>query len=300
LNFSSKKLVSLFTKKMGFLSGILGASMFSSDIRGVDRITEPSATPCELTDGFWDCQTSKQHPDITDVTEQVEAATNALFDELAETKVFLSQIAPIEVDDNLESPMTSRRSWSDIDEMASEEILFDFTTIVDLDNWVESSDTVREVGMSKASFVLQKTQKYQRAVFFALLNPQPSGACFAGVYSETDFDSSMYKAIWLKLRGIQGTLWRYKVILRNQGISAQRNYEAFFKVNGTASNSELDITLPLDEFQAYYRGKPDTNAPPLNSSNVISLGVQAAGGVYDTEKQSGAGAIEIDWIVLIN
>jgi len=192
--------------------------------------------------------------------------------------------------------------------MTSKDMLFNFTTIRSLDTWAESSDTVREVGMSKASFVLQKTRKYQRAIFFALLNPQPNGACFAGYRSETHFNSSNYKAIQLRLRGVQGDLWRYKIILKNQIISNQRSYEAFFKVNDTADckeelkacNSQLDITLPMTEFQAYYRGKRDLDAPPLNSSNVTSLGIQAAGGVYEKVKQSGVGAIEIDWIRLIN
>ena len=35
--------------------------------------------------------------------------------------------------------------------------------------------------MSKAGFTLQKSRIFQRAVLFALLNPQPNGAGFAGV-----------------------------------------------------------------------------------------------------------------------
>ena len=38
--------------------------------------------------------------------------------------------------------------------------------------WVEVSDTVREVGKSKAALVSQKTRVFQRAVLFAILNPQ--------------------------------------------------------------------------------------------------------------------------------
>merc|ERR1719397_2106374 len=83
--------------------------------------------------------------------------------------------------------------------------------------------------MSKASFVLQKTQRYQRAIFFAMLNPQPDGACFAGYRSDTDFHSSNYKAVQLRLRGAQGDLSRYKIVLNNQ-ISNQRSYESYFYV----------------------------------------------------------------------
>jgi len=197
-------------------------------------------------------------------------------------------------------------TWSVGDEGSSKG-LFNFTTIASLDTWAESSDTVREVGMSKASFVLQKTQVYQNAIFFALLNPQPSGACFAGYRSPTNFDSTNYKAVQLLLRGVHGDLFRYKIVLLNQDQSYQRDYESSFlvrdipkcKEKNEACKKVMYVTLPLDEFKAYYRGKPDTSAPPLNSSNVISFGIQAAGGVYEKDQQSGVGAIEIDWIELI-
>ena len=56
----------------------------------------------------------------------------------------------------------------------------------------------------------------------------------------------------------------------------------------------------MDDFKAYYRGKLDPTAPPLDSSNVVSFGIQAAGGVYEKDKQSGVGSIEIDWIKLVS
>ena len=38
--------------------------------------------------------------------------------------------------------------------------------------------------------------RYRRAVFFALLNPQPNGACFAGFRTESvEFDPSKYQAV---------------------------------------------------------------------------------------------------------
>jgi len=58
----------------------------------------------------------------------------------------------------------------------------------DANSWWESSDTVRTPGMSKASFVLQKSKLFQRAIFFALLNPQPNGAGFAGVKTNLSMD----------------------------------------------------------------------------------------------------------------
>lgn len=190
---------------------------------------------------------------------------------------------------------------------SSSMMLFDFTTLPNLDNWQESSDTTREVGMSKASLVLQKTQRYQRAIFFALLNPQPNGACFAGFRSETDFDSSKYDAIQLRLKGAQGDIWRYKICLNHQSQNYQKSYHTSFNVTDIcnckhvtgACHCEQDVTLPLADFKGYYRGKLDPDAPSLNSTNVASLAIQAAGGVYEDEKQKGVGSIEIDWIQLI-
>ena len=42
----------------------------------------------------------------------------------------------------------------------------------------------------------------------------------------------------------------------------------------------------------YFRGKLDDNAPPLNSAPVRKFGLQVAGGVYEEDKQSGAGATQ--------
>lgn len=88
--------------------------------------------------------------------------------------------------------------------------------------------------MSKASFVMQTTQKFQRAVFFGLLNPQPNGACFAGFKVILDHvNLSGFKAILLRARG-QGEAKRFKVVLRHKGENSdpQPGYEQVFDVSG--------------------------------------------------------------------
>ena len=69
-----------------------------------------------------------------------------------------------------------------------DDFLFDFTTMSDVNDWYEVSDTVLEGGKSKATLVLQKNRKFQRAIFFTLLNPQPNANCFAGIYYDRSFD----------------------------------------------------------------------------------------------------------------
>ena len=106
----------------------------------------------------------------------------------------------------------------------------DFTTTTNL-NWIESSDTVRKVGMSKAVLVLQQTQVYQCAIFFTLLIPQPNGACFAGVYKPVNLDLSDFSRMSIRLRG-QGENSRYKLFMDDisTGSKAHSHYEAFFQV----------------------------------------------------------------------
>lgn len=110
-------------------------------------------------------------------------------------------------------------------------VLFDFTTMANLHGWSEMSDVVREVGMSKAVLVLQKTQRFQRGVLFSMLNPQPNGAGFAGFRTDTEFDLTNYNSLQLFCRG-QGENYGYKVVLRhrNENTEPFPSYEQMFQV----------------------------------------------------------------------
>merc|ERR1712071_550736 len=165
----------------------------------------------------------------------------------------------------------------------------------DVSGWIESSDTVREPGKSKAALVLQKARLFQRAVFFALLNPQPNGAGFAGVYHQTDLDLSPFSSIDMKLRG-QGANKNFKIILRHGRVVDRDSvsYELFF--DAPASDELRVVRFPLTEFKPYWRGKPQNDSEPLDASNISSIGIQFYGGVYEEAKQSGPATLEIDWI----
>jgi len=172
----------------------------------------------------------------------------------------------------------------------------------DADSWWESSDTVREPGKSKASFVLQQSRLFQRAVFFAMLNPQPNGAGFAGVKSNISLSSEDLAGateILLQARA-KGNLANWKVVLTNSefhGQQATYSYESKFPVTLDSESFER-IQLPLSEFKAYYRGSVVEDAPPLDMAQIGIFGLQTFGGVYDEFKQSGVGALEIDFIAL--
>lgn len=96
--------------------------------------------------------------------------------------------------------------------------LFDFTKTEQLTNWTEHSDTAKPTGMSKAALVIQKSQLIQRAIFFSLFVPRASGAGFAGIRLESNFDLRDYHYIALKCRG-QGVNFKYKMVLRHKGLN---------------------------------------------------------------------------------
>ncbi|CAF1252475.1 unnamed protein product [Didymodactylos carnosus] len=180
----------------------------------------------------------------------------------------------------------------------NEKTLFNFTTdSASINDWQEISDTERDVGKSKATFVLQKTQQFQRAIFFTLLNPQSNGAGFGGVaYRKQTFDLSAYDGLKLNVRA-QGECYNYKIILRHhhQESSLDPSYEIFFEL---PKNQFTEIYLSFDNFKPYSRGKAldPSKVPLLDRSDVTSIGLQVYGGVYSPIKQQGSSSLEIDYI----
>ena len=177
---------------------------------------------------------------------------------------------------------------------AEQRTLFNFTTLSSLAGWTESSDgTAREAGMSTGAFKLQRTALFQRAVLFSLLNPQPSGAGFVGYYQDGHWDLSAFQRLRLRARA-QGQAFNYKVFLGHHGQSIQEgSYESYFEM---PVDTWSDVSLPFDSFAFYYRGALVPDAPLLDPSDVTQLGLQVFGGVYSDFKQSGASALELDWI----
>lgn len=175
-----------------------------------------------------------------------------------------------------------------------EQYLFDFTKNDDVDAWQEQSDTVRDVGMSKALLVIHKNIAFRRATFFALLNPQLNGAGFAGIRAIRSYNLTGYTKLQIQCRG-QGQYNGFKIILRHKGLNDEPNYsfEQYFQ----APKDEFAIrNLKFSEFKAYYRGKRVNNNETLDLSQITSIGLQMYGGVYQPVKQRGPATLEIDWI----
>jgi len=63
----------------------------------------------------------------------------------------------------------------------------------------------------------------------------------------------------------------------------------------------IEQYLPFTDFKPYSRGKPldpDTT-PPLDRTDITSIGLQIFGGVYSPIKQHGASSLEIDSITAV-
>ncbi|KAL0849118.1 hypothetical protein ABMA28_013469 [Loxostege sticticalis] len=177
--------------------------------------------------------------------------------------------------------------------MASEQYLYDFTKTDGVDMWVEQSDTVRDVGMSKAVLVIHENKGFRRAIFFALLNPQPNGAGFAGIRAIRRYDLTGHTMLQIQCRG-QGQFNGFKIVMRHKNLNDEPNYS--FEQIFQAPKDEFAVrNLPFSDFKAYYRGKR-VNNETLDLSQVSSIGIQMYGGVYQVVKQKGPATLEIDWI----
>lgn len=184
----------------------------------------------------------------------------------------------------------------------SYQVLFDFTANSTVDTFYESSDTARNVGMSKGSISLIQSEEVRRAVFFSLLNPQPDSACFAGV--QTKFDEALnwseFNRVSLQSRG-QGEYSTFKVVLKDSSSESNSSlaFEQYFQASRlTADNSSFGLaSLPLENFVCSYRGV--ICEEKLDITSITTFGLQAAGGVYsDSISQQGVASLELNWVVL--
>ncbi|XP_023332390.1 uncharacterized protein LOC111704397 isoform X2 [Eurytemora carolleeae] len=166
------------------------------------------------------------------------------------------------------------------------------------DNWWESSDTVRKQGMSKAVFQLQTTQVYQRGVVFVLLNPQPNGAGFAGVKTNIEGeDLTGFTGFEVLARGRGLENWKIVLTHKMEAVDPLVNYEGFFKLDSQSLELQ-NIRIPFRDIKPYFRGREVKDVPDLDPAAISTFGLQAYGGVYETEKQSGSGSMEIDYIAV--
>jgi hypothetical protein len=169
------------------------------------------------------------------------------------------------------------------------EVLFNFTDSSSTDAFYEVSDTARSVGMSMGVISLIESEIVRRASFFALLNPQEDGACFAGVSTEYQPAQSWtpYTLLSMQLRA-QGGLERFKVVLHDAPNWANSSlaFEQYFQMDPTPRNNTVHIltnhilsnhTLSNIHYRIIYK---------LSNQSLSNIHHIISGGVYNSFSQA--------------
>lgn len=175
--------------------------------------------------------------------------------------------------------------------------IFDFTTLDNVDDWTEQSDTMKIVGLSKGLMIMQKTNLFQYAIFFALINPQSNGVGFAGV-TNVGFSKNFTQYTGLKLMcRAQGEYSKFKVLLRHrdENLYDHHSYDIMFQ----GPKEDFDyVYLPFTEFKRFQKGKKAIQDTPLDLSNITGISIQFYSGVEEFEHQSGPATLEIEHILV--
>ena len=79
--------------------------------------------------------------------------------------------------------------------------------------------------------VLQKTRQFQQGIFFVLLNPQPNGACFAGMNFDGNFNLDIYSGFEFKFKAQASDIKSWKIVLKtSDSIDRFTSYQQDFEV----------------------------------------------------------------------
>ena len=79
--------------------------------------------------------------------------------------------------------------------------------------------------------VLQKTRQFQQGIFFVLLNPQPNGACFAGMNFDGNFNLENYSGFEFKFKAQASDIKSWKIVLKtSDSIDRFTSYQQDFEV----------------------------------------------------------------------
>lgn len=180
------------------------------------------------------------------------------------------------------------------------DVLYNFSRDSTTDSFYEVSDTVRSVGLSKGIITIKESEAERNAVFFSLLVPQPDGACFAGVQTllnSSQNNWSKYEEIIVKVKS-SGNYDIYKIVLQD-GKSITNSSLAFehqFTINNHSNNQYKEVSMKLRNFYCSYRGMVCDDR--LDRRNLLTFGIQTAGGVSTTRRCSSNGTI-LDRIKLV-
>ena len=98
----------------------------------------------------------------------------------------------------------------------------------------------------KATLTLQRTQKFQRAVIFGLLNPQPDQSGFAGIrFNDGPYDLSDYNSFELKFRAQSYKVKFWEMILIGNKYTESYQYLQFYyqKFEVKVKMSKIEVLI---------------------------------------------------------
>jgi hypothetical protein len=163
---------------------------------------------------------------------------------------------------------------------ATEKLLFDFQVATNQTVWQVVNDDVMG-GVSTSHFEIISNGV---AVFSGVVSLENNGG-FASVRSSSSrHDLSGCGCFLLRLRG-DGH--RYKFTVRTESGFDTPLYQCGFM---TKRDEWEEHRLAFSDFVPTFRGRTLTGVPPLNPSNVVSVGLLIA------DKQEGLFRLEISWV----
>jgi len=122
------------------------------------------------------------------------------------------------------------------------------------------------------------------AVFAGKLSLENNGG-FASVRSGIiDADLAGYEGVRLRVKG-DGNRYQFR-IRTNANFDGPSYQKSFATTRGTW----MEIELPFAEFFAAFRGRELPNEPPLDPTEIATVGILIA------DKQEGPFQLEIDWL----
>ena len=97
---------------------------------------------------------------------------------------------------------------------------------------------------------MQKTRQFQRGIFFVLLNPQPNGACFAGINFDGNFNLENYSGFEFKFKAQASDIKSWKIVLKtSDSIDRFTSYQQDFEVCTYVAPVLYTVGLKLNYFK---------------------------------------------------
>ncbi len=163
-------------------------------------------------------------------------------------------------------------------------VITDFTNLAN-QKWQIVNDEVMG-GLSDSSFQINSGGN---AVFLGDISLKNNGG-FASVRNQERINLLGFKQIRLTIKG-DGKRYSFRLKSKSDKTNTQYWYEHRFD---TKANSWEEILLPLNDFQATYRGERPTDAPKLDTENISHFGFLIS------DKQSGEFRLEIKKIEAVS